>query len=326
MSMMKAAIFEEFGEPAKVLSMQEAPIPSPKAGEVLIKMKRSPAHNHDILTVRGEYGDLPELPAIGGTEAMGVIAETGSDVTDLTKGMRVTVAGIHKTWAEYFVAPAAAVVPVPDDVSDEAAAQLIAMPSSSMMALNKIPAKSGEWIAINAANGAVGKSIIQMSAARGLKTIAIVGRASAKEELEKLGATLVFVSSRDGWVEDAKREIDGHVAGGIEMIGGKAAREMISLLGQGATILTFGAMSNEPMLVDSSEMIFKEITMKGFWGLMESNRTTPEEMSEIISELIKMLQKGQLQLPVHQTYGLDQIAQAGEDYYKRRDGKLMVAA
>ncbi len=325
MSKMKAAMFESFGEPAKVLTVKQVEIPVPGEGEVRVRMTRAPIHNHDIMTVRGEYGTLPELPAIGGSEAAGTIDALGEGVSGLSKGARIAAAGIEGAWAEYFIAPASSVVPLPDDISDEAGAQLMAMPSSSLMALNKIPAEKGEWIAINAANGAVGKSVAQMALARGLKVASIVNRQAAKDQLNELGVEPVFVAEGDDWVENAKDVIDGHVAGGIEMIGGKAAADLISLMGEGATVLSFGAMSDEPMQIESGEMIFKELILKGFWGLKEHGRATPQQMQQIVGELIGFMQSGKLELPVHQTYTIDQIAQAGEDYYGNRDGKLMIA-
>ena len=64
----------------------------------------SPIHNHDLWTVRGEYGYKPALPAaIGGTEAVGVITDVGAGVDEAMIGQRVAVAGINGTWAQYFV-------------------------------------------------------------------------------------------------------------------------------------------------------------------------------------------------------------------------------
>ena len=129
---MLSALHRTFGEPAEVLTPADAPMPEPGEGEVRIRTILSPIHNHDLWTVRGQYGYKPELPAIGGSEAVGTIDALGADVTGVTVGQRVAVAGVHGAWAEYFVAPATALVPVPDAISDEAAAQLIAMPFSAI--------------------------------------------------------------------------------------------------------------------------------------------------------------------------------------------------
>lgn len=325
MSEMKAAVYEKYGEPAKVLTMKKVPIPEPKSGEIRVKMKRSPIHNHDILMVRGEYGSLQDLPAIGGTEAVGIIDAIGDNVDNLEVGMRVAVAGTNNTWAEYFIAAANAALAIPDGISDEAAAQLTAMPSSSLMALNKIPAKPGDWIVVNAANGAVGKSVAQLAQARGIKVASIVNRDEAKKKLEDLGISPVFVAAHEGWLDEAKKTIDGYVAGGIEMVGGSSSNDLIKLVGEGGTVLAFGAMSNKPMQIDAGQLIYRDISIKGFWGLRESQKTSPEDMAKIMGELIEFVQAGKLKLTVHKTYDIEHVAEAGKEYYEPRSGKLMIA-
>uniref|UniRef100_UPI0013DA3F34 alcohol dehydrogenase catalytic domain-containing protein n=2 Tax=Acinetobacter TaxID=469 RepID=UPI0013DA3F34 len=125
---MQSVLHKTFGEPVDVLELGETPVPEPKAGQVRIKTILTPIHNHDVWTVRGRYGYKPELPAIGGSEAVGLIDALGEGVEHLQVGQRVSVASVHNTWAEYFLAPAAGVVPLPDEIDDQTAAQLIGMP------------------------------------------------------------------------------------------------------------------------------------------------------------------------------------------------------
>ena len=123
---MRSAIHATFGEPADVLELGDRPVPQPGAGEVRIKTSLAPIHNHDLWTIRGRYGYKPELPAIGGSEAVGIVDALGEGVEGATVGQRVAVASAHGTWAEYFLAPARLLVPVPQALPDETAAQLIA--------------------------------------------------------------------------------------------------------------------------------------------------------------------------------------------------------
>ena len=94
---MKSAIHATFGEPAEVLVFGESANPQPGSGQVRIKTILSPIHNHDLWTVRGSYGYKPQLPAIGGTEAVGTIDALGEGVTGLKIGKRVAVASVHGT-------------------------------------------------------------------------------------------------------------------------------------------------------------------------------------------------------------------------------------
>ena len=128
---MRALIQDEFGDPASVLSVREVPLPEPRPGQVRIRTLLAPIHNHDLWTVKGDYGYKPALPAASGSEAVGVIDALGEGVEGFTVGQRVATGSAFGTWAEYFVAGAAGLLPVPGEISDEAAAQLFSMPFSS---------------------------------------------------------------------------------------------------------------------------------------------------------------------------------------------------
>ncbi len=74
---MRSAIHTRFGEPAEVLSLGDSPTPEPGPGEVRVKTLLAAIHHHDLWTIRGQYGYKPQLPAIGGSEAVGVIDALG---------------------------------------------------------------------------------------------------------------------------------------------------------------------------------------------------------------------------------------------------------
>jgi NADPH:quinone reductase-like Zn-dependent oxidoreductase len=104
-------------------------------------------------------------------------------------------------WAEYFVALAAALVPVPDGIDDEAAAQLISMPFSALSLLEYLDVAPGQWIAQNAANGAVGRLVAQFAAARGVHVLGLVRRAEGIAELAAAGISGVVATDDDAWRE-----------------------------------------------------------------------------------------------------------------------------
>mgnify|MGYP006180330497 CR=1 FL=1 len=87
----------------------------------------------------------------------------GEGVDGLQIGQRVAAASVHGTWAEAFIAPARMVIPMPESIPDEMAAQLIAMPLSALMLLEFLKVDAGQWIVQNTANGAVGKSLAMLA-------------------------------------------------------------------------------------------------------------------------------------------------------------------
>ena len=204
-------------QPGDVLAIADAALPEPGPGEVRIRTVLASIHNHDLLTVRGLYGYKPTLPAIGGSEALGVVDALGDGVDDLQIGQRVAAASVHGTWAEAFVAPARMVIPMPEAIPDEMAAQLIAMPLSALMLLEFLHVQAGQWIVQNTANGAVGKSLAMLAKARGVHVANLVRNAAVVAQLQALGIDHVFDTSVDGW-KDRVREATGEAQAAAQWI------------------------------------------------------------------------------------------------------------
>lgn len=307
---MLGVMHQQFGEPADVLAVQEASLPEPAEGEVRIKTILTPIHNHDLWTVRGRYGYKPQLPAIGGSEAVGIIDAAGPGVT-VAIGNRVAVAGVHGSWAEYFIASASGLVPLPDVIKDEAAAQLIAMPFSAITLLDSLGVEAGDWIIQNTANGAVGKAVAMLAKSRGVHVVNLVRRDAGIEELAALGIEHVVSTAAEGW-KDRVREITGDapLRAAVDSIGGHASGELIGLLGENGLLVSFGTMLGEPMQIPSGEVIFKQLIIKGFWGAKVSASMEKGTRVALMSELIRLVATGELQLPVEAIYSFDQIEEA----------------
>jgi len=323
---MRSAIHTTFGEPADVLHLGESPVPQPGPGEVRIKTLLSPIHNHDLWTVRGQYGYKPTLPAIGGSEAVGLVDALGAGVQGLAPGQRVTVAGVHGSWAEYFTAPAALLVPLPAAIADEAAAQLIAMPLSALMLLEFLEVKSGDWIIQNTANGAVGKTLAMLAATRGVHTVNLVRRDAGVAELAALGIEHAVSTEQPGWQEKVRAIVGkASLRAAVDSIGGKASGELMALLGEGGLLVSFGSMAGEPMQIASGDLIFKQARVKGFWGSKVSEALSGEDKRRLIGELLGLVASGKLQLPVQAIYDLADVSQAAAaSLQPGRKGKVLL--
>lgn len=324
--MMNAAVFYNFGDPAKVIAVEQVEIPQPGDHDVLVRMVMSPIHNHDLVTVRGQYGVKPVLPAVGGSEGVGIVTALGAKVTGVQIGARVAAAGLKQGWAEYFVAPAASLVPIPDAMTDETAAQILGMPLSSVLALNQYDAQPGDWIIVNAGNGAVGKVIAAAGRARGVRVALLVRREQARADLMAQGFEHVFVDTDAGW-QDRLREVIGtaRVAGGVDNIGGPAAGELAALISADGLLLSFGAMSGQPVQISASDLIFKQITLRGYWSYVEFRKLTPAQMGAVIAEVFSLSLSGQLVLPVAGIFPLAEAASAMAASAVPRDGKVLIA-
>jgi NADPH:quinone reductase-like Zn-dependent oxidoreductase len=308
---MRALVHHEFGDPSEVLAVEERPLPQPGAGEVRVRMLLSPIHNHDLWTVRGTYGFKPELPAQAGTEALGVVDAVGEGVEQLTVGQRVVTGGTFGVWAEYFVTRAAGLIPVPDGLPDESAAQLVSMPFSAISLLESLGLSEGEWLIQNAANGAVGRMVAQLGTARGLNVVGLVRRSAGVEELRAQGIERVVATDDAGW-HDRLAEITGGAAitAGVDSVGGSSAGDVLSTLAENGTLVVFGAMASPTLELASGDIIFKQATVKGFWGSVVSREMPADQRGRLFQELFARLQDGTLTLPVAGVHGLDDIAGA----------------
>ena len=196
---MKAIVFERFGEPAEVLRVRDVPMPEPGPGEVRVRMIASPINPSDLLVVRGRYGVLPPLPATPGFEGVGVVDKVGPGLLGwLVQGKRVAVINAKGgNWAEYAVIPARQARPVPDDIPDEQVASFFVNPATVLaMVRHVLAVPRGEWLLQSAAGSTLGRMIIKLGRHDGFKTVNVVRRREAIDELKALGGDVVIASVR----------------------------------------------------------------------------------------------------------------------------------
>ena len=307
---MRKATHDSFGDPAAVLKLADGPAPEPGPGQVRIRVILSPIHNHDLWTVRGSYGYKPTLPAIGGSEAMGVVDALGDGVAGLRLGQRVAAAGLRGSWAEYALAPAAGLVPLPDSITDEQGAQLIAMPFSAITLLGLLGVGPGDWFVQNAANGAVGKAVAMLARARGIHALNLVRRDAAVAEMQDLGLDALSTEGAD-WPDRVRAATGGApIRAAVDSIGGKAAGALLSLLADEGLLVSFGSMTGGAMEISSGDLIFKQAVVRGFWGAKVSAAMPADERARLMGELIGLVADGALILPVGGIFGLDRIGDA----------------
>jgi len=320
---MKSVVFDEFGSPGKVLRVEERPVPEPGQGQVRVRMMLSPIHNHDLMIVTGHYGYKPSLPHVPGTEALGVVDKLGEGVSTLKVGQRVT-GGASAAWAEYYLASAQSLVPLPDGIDDGTACQLVAMPMSAVRLLADLEVKPGDWIVQNAANGAVGKMLARFAAERGINVLNIVRREEAVTELVAEGIGNAVSSEHQDWQDRARALTQGApVIRAIDSIGGRASDELMDLVAEGGRLVSFGALSGRPLQVTAENLLFKGATISAFWGAKPERKMTPAELGAARADLVRRAADGKLVLPVAEVFPLERAAEAAEASNSRgRQGKI----
>ncbi|HEX7316348.1 MAG TPA: zinc-dependent alcohol dehydrogenase family protein [Pyrinomonadaceae bacterium] len=324
---MQSVRFQRFGNPAEVLSVEEVERPEAGAGQVLVKMRARPINPSDLLTVRGLYGSLPVPPATPGLEGMGEVAEVGEGVTHLRAGQRVIPLGVAGTWQEYVVAPAAQLIPVPDSVSDQTAAQFVVNPLTAwIMTVEELSLQPGEWLLQTAAGSTLGRVVLQIAKRRGFKTINVVRRREQGEELKALGADEIICTDEEE-IPARVREITGKegLKKAIDAVGGETGGAVVSALARGGVLLVYGLLSGRPMPVDSGQMIFTSSTVRGFW-LGEWMRSAPPERQQAVTgEMLRSMATQEIVPPVEAEYPLTEILAAVEHSERPgRSGKVLL--
>lgn len=323
---MKAITYTRFGTPVEVLSVTDEPTPEPAAGEVRVRMSAAPIHNHDLWTIRGSYGYQPQLPAIAGSEAAGVVAAVGAGVDNELIGQRVAAAGVAGAWAESFIASAAAMVPLPEAVSDEVGSQLLAMPLSALALLEQLPLQQGDWLVQTAANGTVGKLMVGMARERGIKVLNLVRRAEAKAEMEAFGVDAVFSTEEEDWKSQALAVLGENGArAAIDSIGGPVVADVADLLGRDGELIVFGTAAGVPLALNAGNMISRHLIVKGFWGARVMAEMSTDDKVRLIGELVQLAAAGKLHLPSGGDFSLEQIVKAVDaSLTAGRQGKILL--
>ena len=322
---MRALIHSTFGDPTEVLEVAERPLPEPGEGEVRVRTVLATIHNHDLWTIRGTYGFKPDLPAASGTEAVGIVDAVGEGIDTLKVGQRVS-GGTFGVWAEYFVAKAAGLIPVPDAISDETAAQLVSMPFSALALLDSLDLEPGDWMVQNTANGAVGKLVAQFAPARNINVLGLVRRDAGIDELSALGIHHIVSTESADWRARAAEVFDGaEPRAAVDSIGGKAAGELLSLLGEGGTLVSFGAMESGLLQISSGDLIFKQATVRGFWASTVSRTMDAATRDRLFRELLERVGSGDVPLPVEAVYPFEQARDAAAaSAVPGRAGKILL--
>jgi NADPH:quinone reductase-like Zn-dependent oxidoreductase len=306
---MKRVVFHQFGKPADILNVEEVEKHAPGPDEVLIKVLASPINPSDIMFVQNLYGIRPQLPSGAGFEGVGVVEETGTNAK-VAVGTRVSFTAIG-AWGEYVITNHRTLIPVPDAMTDEVAAQLFVNPFTAVAMVEESGVKAGEWLMVTACASALGKMVIQICKMRGIKTIGTVRRNDLNDELKALGLDEVVNTEQENLPKRVQQitNYEG-VKAVLECVGGHTASEAVKCLGRGGIMLIYGLLSLQDPSINIGLMIFRELTLKGFWLTDWMKRTDAATRQRVAGEVITLLATGQVQMPIEATYSLDNIKAA----------------
>jgi NADPH:quinone reductase-like Zn-dependent oxidoreductase len=318
---MRAVQLTTYGNPVEGLKYVDIPAPdAPGPNQVLIGVEFSPINPSDLLLARGIYALRPALPTVIGNEGVGRVLAVGVGVENVKVGDRVLAPLSSFTWRERMVVSADGLFALPPDADPQQLSMLAINPPTAALLLSEyVNLKPGEWVVQNSANSAVGRWVIAFAKTRGLKTVNIVRRPELVHELQAIGGDVVVVDSPDvsEKIKAAVGQAELRLA--LDGVSGPATGVLASSLSPHGTLVSFAAMSMAPMSISPLDVIFKPITMRGFW------LGHPESAAKIVppvAQAAEMIASGRVHIPVAATYALSSIKEAVA--HALRGGKILL--
>ncbi len=291
MQTFRAVRYHSTGEPARVVQVDEVAVGAPAAGEAGVRMFRAPVNPADLNMLEGKYGEARPLPDVPGNEGCGRVVAVGENVDPSWVGRLVLVDRL--AWCEQGNWSVDDLVPVPAGLDARHACVLRVNPPTAWLLLHEFAElRPGDWIAQNAATSAVGRAVIEIAASKGWKTLNVVRRPEAAEELRKLGADAVLV---DG--PDLAAEANAILGGaqpklGLNAVGGSSATRLAGLLADGSPLVTYGAMSKEALKIPNGFLIFRDIVFRGFWLARWLRAASSDEKDAMFGEIFRLAAAG----------------------------------
>jgi len=321
---MLAARLHAFGKAPEVLRVEEVTVPQAGAGELLVEMLAAPVNPADLNIIEGRYGELPELPAVIGNEGVGRVVVVGVGVSGFAPGDLV-LPMCRGTWTQSRLAQAKDTILLPAGLDVYQAAMLTVNPPSAWAMLHDfVRLNAGDWIVQNAANSAVGRSVIQIARSLGWKTLNVVRRPELIDELRAIGADRVVLEDCD--LRSQIGELcDRRPCLGLNAVGGASALNLANALADEGTLVTYGAMGRQPLKIPNGLLIFRNLHFCGFWLNRWKDKSSANDVKEMFSTLADLMARGELAMPVHRVYPLIELAAAVEEAGREsRAGKVLL--
>ena len=302
----KSVILKEFGDPRKVLTMENTSVHPPSENEVLVKMLMAPINPSDINMIEGTYHIRPKLPCIVGNEGVGEVIEVGKNVKKFKCGDWVLPAeAAWGTWRQLAVTTEEKLLNIDNDISVLGAATIMVNPCTAYRMLKDyVKLESGDVVIQNGANSAVGQCVIQLAKEWNIQTINIIRNRPDIGGLQKhllgLGATHV-VTEEFARSKDMKELINSYSQKpklALNCVGGKNATELVRYLREKGTMVTYGGMSRQPVIIPTGALIFKEVKILGYWNTQWNfENKASKEKQDMYKNLCELLRNGKLLPP-----------------------------
>ncbi len=325
---MQAIRIHSYGGP-DVMRLEELPTPAPGAGEALVRIHAASVNFLDIQKRRGELVGQAfysrhagsELPALMGSQGVGVVEALGSGVTSVKVGDRVNFWG--PSYATHTLFPAARLIRIPGELSFEIAA---AGMNQGFLAYafthHTYPVKPGDWCLVQAAAGGVGLLVCQMCKIRGGRVIGVTSKEEKAPFVREAGADEVVVSSRSDIAKEARRITDNRGVNVVyDGVGKDTFDANLDSLAPAGYLVIYGQSSGYVPPFD-----IMRLQEKGSLYLTRANALPWfGEYPRYLQQLVPWIHEGRIQVRIAATYPLAEAARAHAAFEARQiSGRLLL--
>lgn len=321
---MRAIEASAYGD-SEVLELTERDRPEPGPGEVRIEVEAAGVNFADIMQRRGHYHGGPEPPFVPGLEVAGVVDAVGDGV-DREVGERVVSMVDNGGYAEYAVADAASLLPIPDGLSVEEAA---GFPVQFLTARNCLHEwgglEEGESVLVHAAAGGVGTAAVQLAREAGAEVFGTASSAAKLDRAAELGCDHPINYETTDFVTIIEEHTDHGVDLVLDGVGGETSARSLDALAPFGRMVVYGAASGTPGELPTDDILFRNHRIVGY-HLGRVLRHRPMEVLGAVPELAELLATGALEVQLDRVFELTDAADAHE-YIERRQsiGKVVLA-
>jgi NADPH:quinone reductase-like Zn-dependent oxidoreductase len=236
-------------------------------------------------------------------------------------GDRVVISARRSTWRERILLPASGLLPLPISADPQQLSMLSINPPTAALLLSEyVTLAPGDWVIQNAGNSGVGRSVIAFAQELGLRTVSLVRRSELIDELLAAGSDVVLVEGAEVAALVAQATSNARIALAIDGVGGESTRLLASSLAPGGLVVVYSAASGKPGLVNPVDIIFRDVSIRGFWLDAPAFHQSPKIL-EAIKTGARLIAEGKLHAPVAATYPLTTAKEAFT--HAQKGGKVL---
>jgi len=318
---MKALQLRELGKPEIV---SDAPDPVAGEGQVLIEVDACGLNFAELLMVKGEYQETPELPFVPGMEMTGRVIGHGPGVSGPAIGARVAVFSGHGGLAERAAVPVSAITPLPETMSAEIGAGFqVAYGTSHVGLAHRAKLREGDSLLVLGAAGGVGLTAVELGRAMGANVIA-AARGPEKLAVAKAAGAHHLIDTEAGNLRDQVRALGGADVV-YDPVGGDLFKAALRATNPEGRMLIIGFAAGQVQPIPANILLVKNITVMGFyWG--GYLKFAPEVLTQSLGQLFAWHAEGKLKPHISNVLPLDRALEGFELLRSRRStGKVVIS-